>query len=202
MEKYVLLFLDFFGTVVFAMTGAARAKECHLDFFGVIVLGCTVGVGGGMIRDCLIGVKPVSALTNEWYLICCIATSCFIFFKPPKKQKLSPWNFITICYAIGLGVFAAFGAANALENGLTLIGVILSAVVTAAGGGVIRDLMTGGIPVVLRSDFYATAALFGGWLYWELYWEGIHGLAICLIVASFVTGLRLLAVKMQLQLPR
>ena len=200
MSDLVIYIFDLFGTMVFAVTGALCGIRIKLDLLGVIVFGCTVGVGGGMLRDVLIGAIPVAALTNESYLVLCIVTGLALFFLAPflgNVKKIIPY-----CDAIGLGVFTALGAAKGCVLGLTPIGVILSGVLTAVGGGVIRDIMARSVPVVLTSDFYATAALLGGILYFVLHRAAIlPSFAVFMIVFIFVTGLRLAAMHYKLHLP-
>lgn len=200
MSELVIYLFDLFGTVVFAVTGALCGIRIKLDLLGVIVFGCTVGVGGGMLRDVLIGAVPVAALTNESYLILCIVTGLTLFFLAPflgNVRKIIPYF-----DAVGLGVFTALGAAKGCSLGLTPIGVILSGVLTAVGGGVIRDILARSVPVVLISDFYATAALLGGILYFVLHRTAIlPSFAVFMIVFIFVTSLRLAAMHYKLHLP-
>ena len=200
LQTLLIHIFDIVGTVIFAVTGAVRGVRLKLDLLGVIVFSCTVGVGGGMIRDCLIGAVPVSAFQNEIYLISCIATGLIVFFLAPLVRKVR--NIILVCDAFGLGVFTAIGAAKCAEMGMTFTGVILGGVFTAVGGGVIRDIMSSRIPVVLTSDFYATASLIGAIFYCILirtttlpfFWT-------FLMVMIFVTGVRLLAIRYKLRLP-
>ena len=200
MQTILIYLFDLVGTVIFAITGGVRGVRLKLDFLGVIVFACTVGVGGGMIRDCLIGSVPVAALKNEYYLLLCIITGLVVFFSAPLIRRAR--NIIRICDAFGLGVFTAIGAAKGAAMGLSFIGIILSGVVTAVGGGVIRDVMSGRIPAILTSDFYATASLLGAVLYCLIqrffplpfFWS-------FLIVMTFVTGIRLLAIRYKFHLP-
>lgn len=196
----VIYTFDLFGTMVFAVTGAVMAVERRLDMLGVLVLACAVGAGGGMVRDCLIGATPVAALVNERYLLICIISGLAVFFCYKKISQTQ--NIIRYADAVGLGVFTAIGAAKAMEYDLNFTGVVLSGVLTAIGGGVIRDIMVGSIPTVLKSDFYATAALGGGILYYFLARAGVPFFALFVIISLAVTGLRILAIRYNLRLPR
>ncbi|MBR1966767.1 MAG: trimeric intracellular cation channel family protein [Lentisphaeria bacterium] len=196
----VILALDLFGTMIFAITGAVKAIERRLDLLGVLVLACAVGAGGGMVRDCIIGATPVAALVNEIYLLICIASGFIVFFCYRKISQTQ--NIIRYADAIGLGVFTAIGAAKAVEYNLDFTGIVLSGVLTAIGGGVIRDIMVCSIPTVLKSDFYATAALIGGILYYLLMKAGVPFFALFVIVLFVVTGLRILAIQYKLRLPK
>ncbi len=128
MEEFVINAFDLFGTVIFAITGAVRGVRHRLDMLGVIVLACVVGVGGGIIRDTIIGATPVTAFTKESYLLVCIITGMAVFFTPPSAINR---NIITVCDAIGLGVFTAIGAAKGVQFHLTPIGIVLAGVFTA-----------------------------------------------------------------------
>ena len=196
----VILSLDLFGTMIFAVTGAVKAIERKLDLLGILVLACAVGAGGGMVRDCLIGAVPVAALVNEIYLLICIVSGFVVFFCYKKISETR--NIIRYADAVGLGVFTAIGAAKAMEYNLDFTGVVLSGVLTAIGGGVIRDIMVCSVPTVLKSDFYATAALIGGLLYYLLARVGIPFFGLFFIVAFIVTGLRICAMHYKFRLPK
>ena len=192
---------DLFGTAVFAITGALCGVRHQLDLLGVVVFGCTVGVGGGILRDTIIGATPVSALQNISYLVICIISSLLIFFIARYLTNLT--RIIAACDAIGLGVFTAIGAAKGAAYDLNAIGIILCGVLTAVGGGILRDVMSKSIPVVLTSDFYATASLLGGGLFCILNkFTNFSAFAIFVTVFIFVTGIRLAAMHYHLQLPR
>ena len=199
MESAVMLVLDLFGTAIFALTGAVVGVRRKFDIFGVTVLGCCVGVGGGMIRDCIIGATPVAALSNEWYLIICVAVALVTY--ATVKYWFHWRSIIQIADALGLGVFTAIGAIKGDAYDLGVAGIMLCGVLTAIGGGMIRDVLSGTIPVVLRSDFYATASLLGGGLYCLLAYLGSPLFLSFVLVCAFVTGLRLLAIRLRIQLP-
>ena len=194
-------FLDLFGTFIFAVTGAVRGIHRNFDLLGVTVLACAVGVGGGIMRDCVIGAAPVMALKNEQYLLLCIATGVGVFFCGGRgifrRDAVILW-----CDAVGLGVFTAIGAEKGMLYGLPTVGIILSGVLTAIGGGVIRDVLSGKVPALLKSDFYATASLLGGILFCLLAKADLSPSVIFASAAIFVTGLRILAIHFQMRLPR
>lgn len=200
MEATVILLLDLFGTAVFAATGAVKGVRCKLDVFGVTVLACCVGVGGGMIRDSILGAVPVAALQHWTYLGVCICIGLVIF--RTAKYWMHLRNLIQFGDAIGLGVFTAIGAAKGIQYEVSFIGVILCGVFTAIGGGMIRDVLAGEIPAVLRNDFYATASLLGGILYFVLNQIHLNWFLNFLITSCFVILIRLLAIHYRLQLPR
>ncbi len=196
----LIFIFDMIGTVIFAITGGIRGVRLKLDLLGVIVFACTVGVGGGMVRDMLIGNTPVTAFQHGYYLIACILTGGVVFFLSPLIRRGQ--ELIQIFDAFGLGVFTAIGAAKGVDMGLSAPGILLSGVITAVGGGVIRDVMSSRIPMVFPSDFYATAAILGGGLYLGLAkTQKIPFFWMFLMVMVFVTGIRLLAVRYKIRLP-
>jgi uncharacterized membrane protein YeiH len=190
---------DLLGTFVFAITGAVRGVRNKLDFLGVVVFACTVGVGGGVFRDLLLGATPVAAYEHESYLIVCIVTGILVFFLAP--QIVGRWHLVAIGDAIGLGVFTALGAAKGLLYGAGPIGIVLSGVFSAVVGGVVRDVMVRTIPAVLTSDFYATASLIGALLYLLLSRTSMPFFMQISITALTVTTIRLLAMHFKVQLP-
>lgn len=151
--------LDIVGTFVFAVAGGFRATRHDLDLLGVMVLAVVTGVGGGMIRDMLLGATPVAALESELYLGVCLLGGAVAFVA--SSRVATQWNRVMFADAIGLGVFAAIGALKALAFGLGPIGVMIIAALTATGGGALRDVLVREIPAVVQHDFYATAALIG-----------------------------------------
>ena len=198
-QNNLIYLFDVVGTIIFAVTGGVRGVRLKLDLLGVIVFSCTVGVGGGMIRDALIGFVPVASFRNGIYLLSCIITGVVVFFLSPVIQRRR--NLIQIFDAFGLGVFTAIGAAKGVDAGLALPGVVLCGVITAVGGGVIRDIMSTRIPAVLTSDFYATASLFGALLYLLLVPLKIPFFWLFMLVMIFVTGSRLFAIHYKIRLP-
>ena len=199
MEPAIIQILDLAGTFIFAVTGAVKGVRKRLDIFGVTVLGCCVGVGGGIIRDLTIGIRPVSALRNEYYLLLCIASGIITFATAKYWMKIR--NIIQIGDAFGLGVFTFLGAQKAYEAGLGCTGIILSGVVTAIGGGIIRDVLSGTVPVVLKSDFYATASMAGGGMFCIMVKNDLPLACLFPTVAGIVIALRLLALHYKIQLP-
>lgn len=156
----ILDVLDIIGTFVFAVSGALRAVRHRLDLLGIMVLAVATGVGGGMIRDMLLGATPVAALSSELYLIVCLSGGALVMIA--ASRVATQWNRVMFADAIGLGVFAAIGAAKGLQFGLGPIGVMIMGALTATGGGVVRDILVQEVPAVIKHDFYATATLIGG----------------------------------------
>ena len=199
MFERLMFFFDLTGTIIFAVTGAVSGVRLRLDLLGVVVFGCTVGVGGGILRDTIIGATPVAALQDETYLIACIAVSMLIFFLSPRLAHHR--EIIMTCDAFGLGVFTAIGAAKGAQYSLGPVGIMLCGVLSAVGGGILRDVMSRKIPAVLVSDFYATASLIGGGIYVLLSRVNMPLPSRFFTVAAAVILLRLLAMRYHLRLP-
>ncbi|MBR4076289.1 MAG: trimeric intracellular cation channel family protein [Lentisphaeria bacterium] len=199
MQSDIILWLDLFGTAVFAATGAIKGVRKRLDIFGVSVMACCVGVGGGITRDAILGAVPAAALQHWMYLTVCIAIAMIIFFTVRYWMKFR--NIIQFGDAFGLGVFTAIGAAKSMSFEVSFIGVLLCGVITAIGGGIIRDVLAREIPVVLRSDFYATASLMGGIVYYLLAITNTQWFLNFVITSAFVIAIRFIAIHYKLKLP-
>ena len=171
MENWIILLLDLFGTAVFAITGAVQGIRHHLDVFGVTVLACCVGVGGGIVRDCIIGCTPVAALTHQHYIVICIAVGLISY--ATARFWIRKRNIIKICDAIGLGVFTALGAEKGFAQDLGFTGIILCGTFTAIGGGVYCLLLPFKYPFAINFA----------------------------LVSLLVCSIRLLAIRYNIQLP-
>jgi uncharacterized membrane protein YeiH len=160
LDKF-LLGLDLMGTALFAIEGASVGIEAHLDLLGVLVFAFLSSVGGGIVRDLLIGDSPPAAIKNWRYPAASIVagTVAFVFHK--VVTGINPLV-ATALDGVGLAFYSIAGAVKALEFGLHPLLAILMAGVTGVGGGVIRDVLMMRVPHVLTIDFYASAALIGG----------------------------------------
>lgn len=196
----LLTTIDLLGTLAFALTGAFRAIKHELDWLGVAVLACITGIGGGMVRDVLLGSTPPVALQQPMYLLVCLAGAAMTIVA--KRRIATLWNWVMVADALGLGFFAAIGAARAEAAGANPLVIVLMAGVTAVGGGVLRDILVSEIPQVLKSDFYATAALIGGGAFWAFGLGGLAETPRLLITTALVFGLRLVAMRRRLELPK
>lgn len=192
--------LDIAGTFVFAVAGAFRATRHHLDLLGVMVLAVATGVGGGMIRDMLLGATPVAAIQSELYLGVCLAGGVVVFLA--SERVATQWNRVMIMDAIGLGVFAAIGGLKGMDAGLGPIGVMIMAALTATGGGVVRDILVREVPAVIRHDFYATAALLGGAVLLGADALELSRIWQITLAAGVTSGLRFFAMIRGVGLPR
>lgn len=155
----LLLTLDILGTFVFAMSGAAAGVKKRLDVFGVCVLAFVAATAGGLTRDVLIGAIPPAGISDWRYITTSLAAGVVTFLWYPRVQRLT--MVILVFDAIGLGLFAVAGAQKALAYGLNPAASAMLGMLTGIGGGVVRDVLVNEVPVVLRADLYALAALAG-----------------------------------------
>ncbi|WP_435770868.1 trimeric intracellular cation channel family protein [Nocardioides sp. SYSU DS0651] len=159
----LLLTLDLLGIFVFAVSGALLAVRNRLDIVGVVVLAACTGLGGGLIRDVLIGDVPPPAVVDWRYVVTPVAAGLVTFLWHPAVGRFE--RVINVFDAAGLGMFAVAGALKAHEHGLGPVPAAVLGMVTAVGGGVIRDVLAGRVPVILRhGELYAIPALAGAGL--------------------------------------
>ena len=195
----IYTFLDLVGTFVFALSGAVAARQKGLDIFGIFSVAFTVACGGGIIRDLCIGAIPPAGLTNWLYLMMVVAATliCISFYGIVKILNQP----VLLFDALGLSVFAVSGARKAIVFGHNYEVAILLGTVTAVGGGVIRDILLTRVPVILKKEIYASAAMVGAIVvvagdYWHYSGETVSAAAI---VVCF--GLRFLGLHFHLNLP-
>ncbi|MCK9489990.1 MAG: trimeric intracellular cation channel family protein [Xanthomonadales bacterium] len=154
----LILSFDLVGTFVFALSGATLGVRHRLDLFGVLVLSFAAGSAGGIIRDVLMNLVP-AALVDWRYLAAACLAGLVTFFRSCDIERLR--NPVQWFDAGGLALFAALGANKAMVHGMDVGPSILLGMLTGVGGGVLRDLLVAQVPVILRAEFYAIAALFG-----------------------------------------
>jgi uncharacterized membrane protein YeiH len=154
-----LLVADLVGVVVFAASGGSAAVAKRLDVFGVVFVGSVAALGGGILRDIVINQSPPLAFADWRYGATAAAASLLVFFFHPHLVRIR--RFVLLLDAAGLGLFTATGTLKALDFGVPFVGACILGMVTGIGGGLLRDLLTGEIPVVLRREIYALAALVG-----------------------------------------
>lgn len=194
-----LVVLDLLGIFVFAVTGALVAVRKHLDVFAALVLAGVTGLGGGFIRDVLIDATPPAALADWRYLLVPLAAGLVTFAFHPTLGRLE--RLITVFDAFGLALFCVTGALKALAFGLGPVPAALMGLVTAIGGGMIRDVLAGRVPIVFEGALYATPAFAGAGVVVALDHAGMPLPAVA--AAGFVVCLmwRVLAVVNDWQAP-
>jgi uncharacterized membrane protein YeiH len=154
----IVLVADLAGTFVFAMEGALAGLQAHLDLLGVMVVAFATALGGGIIRDALIGATPVNAIRDGRYPALAFVAGLLTFRFHTSVQALPP-EILLVLDAAGLSLFAVAGAEKAILHGVGAMGAMLMGTLTGVGGGVVRDILLARIPQVLQSDIYASAAL-------------------------------------------
>ena len=192
-------FLDWFGIVIFAMSGALVASRKEMDIVGFILLGTVTGIGGGTIRDILLG-APVFWIPDPVYLAVCVLVSAATFFFahiPQSRYRLLLWF-----DALGMALFAVTGAEKAMLLDVAPIVAIAMGVITATFGGILRDILGGESPVILRREVYVTAALAGAALFVALSAYDVPR-EVCLASGLLLgAGIRFAALRWNWSLPR
>lgn len=194
------LALDLVGVFVFALSGGLTAVQRRFDLFGVLVLATVAGLGGGMMRDVLIGQTPPVGL-SDWRLLAAAALAGLVTFTLHSRvARIS--RLVRVLDAAGLGAFAVGGTLKALGVGVGLVAAVLVGGITAVGGGVLRDVLAGQVPEVLRRELYAVPALLGATLValasrWNALSTGV--IWSC---AGLVFAIRVLAVMLDLNAPK
>jgi uncharacterized membrane protein YeiH len=151
--------LDLVGVFAFAISGGIVAVRKNLDIFGVLVLAAITGLGGGTLRDVLIGAVPPAALSDWRYLVVPLVAGLVTFRFHLTLSRME--RVVTVFDAAGLGLFCVTGALKALEYGVAPAAAALMGLLTGIGGGIARDVLAGRVPVVLRAELYAIPALVG-----------------------------------------
>jgi len=196
----IIYILDLVGTAAFAASGAWIGVRKHMDLFGVLVLGVVTAVGGGTLRDLLLGDIPPFSLKDETYICIAITVSLIVFINRVKFEVFEkPLLYFD---AIGLGTFVVIGTTKALDFQLGFLGAVLMGVMTGTAGGVIRDILANQVPLILRREIYASACVAGGALLVVLEHFGTGRPVAALLAAGTVIVVRLLAIRYDWGLPR
>ena len=199
--EFFIYILDLFGTMAFAVTGAFKAIEHKADIVGIIILATITGVAGGTIRDVILGKDLPNSLIDPSYVIITVVSAIIIFLLHSKMKK--HWNVFLKFDAIGLGVFTVIGATFAYNMfGMNFLVIVLSGMLTAIGGGILRDVFVSQTPIVFVKELYASASFLGAAAFYivilltnDVYAGTISGLLLA-------TGLRMVAMKYNWNLPK
>ncbi|AVR46079.1 hypothetical protein C7S20_12900 [Christiangramia fulva] len=199
MELSLFNILDVLGTVAFAISGALAAMNRRLDLFGIFIIAFVTAIGGGTLRDVLIGQTPVSWMEHivYVYLIGVVTVLAIIFRNKLYYLKKSLFLFDTI----GLGVFTITGVETGIQHNLDPIISIALGAMTGTFGGVIRDILCNEIPVIFRKEIYATACILGALAFVILHRLQVNTDLIYIITTLIVIGIRLVVVKYHISLP-
>lgn len=198
-DQLVYLF-DLFGTAVFAFSGVLVAGRLRMDAIGVIVLAAVTAIGGGTIRDLLIGASPIFWIQDTTYLWVILGTAAFGMWLARVPRRL-PWYVLPVADAFGLALFVVIGAKKALLFGSSGMVAVVMGVITGAGGGLIRDVLAREVPMVLQKEIYDTACIFGGILYTSSLHFGLAHIPAMLISMLGVLLVRVTAIFRHLSLP-
>lgn len=195
-----LYVLDLIGVAVFAVSGALAAGRKRLDLFGVLVLGLVTAIGGGTIRDLLLGRHPMFWLADSTYLA--VITGASLLTVAYVRWHPLPHAALLVADAFGLALFAVTGAQIAERAGLPAAAAVLLGAVTGSAGGVVRDVLVTEVPLVLRrGNLYATAAILGASAYFALEWAGAPRAVATFIGMGIVIAVRLASIWWRLHLP-
>lgn len=209
-EELIYFIVEILGTIAFATSGAMVAISKKVDVFGVLVLSAITALGGGCIRDVLIGSLPPRMFSDYRYVIVATVVALFVFvvayifrdlYEKGQKTVDSVNNYID---AVGLGIFTVTGVQVAIESGYksNAILAICLGVITGIGGGVLRDVMLGEIPFVLKKRIYALASIAGGITYYSLSFTSLGRTRSIIIAVAVTFVIRLLATIFKLNLPK
>ena len=199
-HRRVIYFLDLFGVGVFAMTGALAAGRKRMDVFGVIVVSIVTALGGGTLRDLSLGREPVFWVSDVAYLLVAAGAGLLTFAFGRIVQHSA--RVLPVLDAFGLAVFTVIGCQKAVEARVASgASVALMGVMTGVAGGIVRDVLCGEIPLVLRKEIYATASLLGGIVFVALWRMGFDGVESVSIAGAAVLAVRLSAIHWRLSLP-
>lgn len=196
---WILYGLDVAGVAVFAASGALAASRKQMDVVGFILIATVTGIGGGTIRDLLLGTAPVFWIAAPSYFAVCAAVAVLLFFAAPLFE--SRYRVLLWADAIGLAAFCVIGTEAALETGAPPAVAVLMGMVTATFGGLVRDVLCAEVPLILRREIYATAAAAGATVYIGLFALGLPRplTALAAFVAAF--AMRAIGIAFGLSLP-
>jgi uncharacterized membrane protein YeiH len=193
----MLYLLDLFGVAVFAITGALVAREKQLDLFGVIVIALVTAVGGGTLRDVIIGSRPVFWVADPTYVIVAIAAGLgtMVF----TRIYAPPYQLLLTADAFGLAIFTLLGTETALKHDLPTLIVVMMGVISSVAGGIIRDLLSNRTPIILHSELYATASFCGAVVFIVLAPASVPAASLLTVCTTLL--LRLAAIHWHWRLP-
>lgn len=191
--------LDLLGTLAFAISGALAGRERRLDLFGMSILAFATAIGGGTVRDMMIGYTPVMWLTNLSYFYVTLlgVAMAIVFYKKFTFLRYSLFLFDTI----GIAVFTLIGIEKGMNVGLHPIICVTLGTITACFGGVIRDILANKVPIIFKQEIYATACIVGGLMYYVLNYFELSKDILYVGTAGIIIVIRILAVKYKWSLP-
>ncbi|GIU24316.1 trimeric intracellular cation channel family protein [Shewanella colwelliana] len=199
-EVQFITLLWLIGIIAEAMTGALCAGRKQMDLFGVVIVGCATAIGGGTLRDMLLGNYPLIWIENVHYLLAIAFASLLTVIIAPVMRYLSKL-FLAID-ALGLAVFSIVGAQKTLLLGFSPVVAVVMGVVTGVFGGVIRDILCNQVPLIFKKELYALVSLLTALLYILLKMYGVTEWVNLAISLTFGFGLRMLAIRYHWGMPK
>ena len=190
--------IEFLGTFAFAISGIRHAAAKHFDWLGGFVCGIAVAIGGGTIRDVMLGVTPFW-MTSSIYIICTVMAQVFVIVFAKSLRRLDNTWFLFDTF--GLALFTIVGLQKTLDCGYAYWVAIIMGCITGSAGGVIRDVLLNNVPIIFKKEIYAMASIFGGLVYWVLMKLGLDMNTTVVMTFVVVCVIRLLAVKYHISLP-
>lgn len=188
------------GTFAFAISGATAAIQKRYDLFGVLVLAFVTAIGGGTIRDLLVGNLPVNWLSNSLAIWSVFAGFVFTITLKRHMRKIQSWIFFFD--AVGLGLFTVMGVQVGLNAEMGMGISITLGTITGCFGGVVRDVLSGSRPLIFRKEIYATASILGGMIYLGLLFQFGEGIFIQVTAITSTIAIRFIAYHYQIRLPQ
>ena len=195
----VLYLLALLGVAFFAVSGALRAGEKGMDFFGVLVIAAITATGGGTLRDMLLGIQPVFWIKDTAFLLVSLAAATITVLYARLREP--PSSSLLVADAFGLAVATVFGAQAAAQVGAPPLIVIVMGVTTGVAGGILRDVLCAEVPLILRKEIYATASLAGAVAYVPLNEVAQANPAITVVPMAIVFAVRLAAIRFGIHRP-
>ncbi len=196
---WIVLGLDLGGVAVFAASGALAASRKQMDVIGFVLIATVTGIGGGTIRDLLLGTAPVFWIAAPSYVFLCAGVAALLFFAAPFLE--SRFRALLWADAVGLATFCVIGAERALASGAPASVAILMGMITATFGGLVRDVLCGEVPLILRREIYATAAAAGAAAYVVLHAAGTARPVTTLAAFLVAFVIRAIGIAFGLSLP-
>ncbi|WP_458526998.1 trimeric intracellular cation channel family protein [Onishia taeanensis] len=196
----LIYWLDMAGVIVFALSGVILACRSRMDPFGMLVLAAVASIGGGTLRDLVLGVRPVFWVTDPTYLWVILATVGLSILGFHYIHRLTR-TFLPVTDACGLALFTVIGTHKALMLGSAGVVAVLMGMMTGVAGGMLRDVLARRVPMVLRQEIYATAAMAGGTAYVVLFELQVNAMLAIGLALGLTLALRLAAIYWQLSLP-
>ena len=197
----IIFILDLFGTAAFAVTGALRAIEHKYDIVGIIILATVTGIFGGVMRDTILGIFPPNNFSDTIHIVLTTITAIIIFYLYQRIKKYE--NLFNIFDAVGLGVFTFTGASIAYSLYSTnVVLIVISSLVTAFGGGILRDVLVREPPIVFTKEVYAVASFIGVIIFLIMVNLKLQFEYTAIVVILVTTGIRLISIKLHWNLPK